>query len=273
MKGKRFSAWGDLGLLAVVFLAATLAGGMIMSMGMMTGGAASPAGPLMFAGYTVQFSLAVVCGMVWLRHREGVSLRFGVSLSDAPMILSGVLLVTAASIVIEPVLTLFPDKYFDRLNEIIGRGGWAILTTVVAAPVLEEIFFRGLLLESLSRRWSTTAAVVASAAFFGAVHAPILPQMVNAFVMAVIMGFIYVRTRALIPVIIIHAINNGLAYIALELTGSQNTDTRELTGNDAVYWVIYAVSSAILIASLVLMAAKSRTKNDETALDKKTAYE
>ncbi len=261
-------------MMAAIFLGTTLVAGLGMAAVMAAAGKSDIKidGPWLFAAYTVQFSLAIVAGVIWLRRRGGVGLRLGASWSDAPVILLGVMLVTAASIVLEPLLTLFPEKYLEELNQMIGRGGWAILTTVVAAPLLEEIFFRGLLLESLSRRWSASASVVASAALFGFVHLN-PPQAVNAFVMAVIMGYLYLMTRSLVPVIAIHAINNGLAYLALELTGSQSTDTRLMIGNDPLYWIVYAVCAAILVVSLVVMHLRTRTKKREIPLDKKTADE
>ena len=269
MSTKHYSAWADLGVLAAILLGATLVA--VVCMAIVT--VAVPnleRGPLTFFSYTVQFVLAVLGGIVWLRLRGGVRLRLGMSWADAPMILIGLVLATAAGIVIEPLINLMPAHYLEQLNELIGRGGWAVLMTVVAAPILEEIFFRGLVLGTLAQRWGARWAVLASAALFGLIHAPILPQMVNAFMMALVMGYIYVATRSLIPVIIIHAINNGLAYLALELTGSQMTDTRELIGNGTIYWIVYAASAVILVASLVLMDRKVRTKTAENTLNEKT---
>jgi membrane protease YdiL (CAAX protease family) len=270
MESKRLSPWRDLGILAAIFFGATLLVGICMAV-VMTLFPKLERGPMMFIVYVAQFSLAVAAGLVWLRREGRGGLGFGMGWSDAPVIVLGIVLVTAASIVIEPLINLFPEHYLERLNEMIGRGGWALATTVVAAPVLEEIFFRGILLERLSRRWSATAAVTASAALFGLAHAPIWPQALNAFVIAVVMGYLYLQTRSLIPVIIIHAINNGLAYLTLELTGTQSTDTREMIGNDTLYWIVYAASAVILVASIVLMALKSRNKTDEIPLNEKTA--
>src|SRR3546814_13149860 len=41
---------------------------------------------------------------------------------------------------------------------------------VVVAPVVEELFFRGLLLGTVRERWGTFAAVIGSSVFFGATH-------------------------------------------------------------------------------------------------------
>ena len=281
METKRYSVWADLGVLAAIFFGATLVvsivGGVVMTASGGSGQAAAEGSVMspwaMFTVYVSQFALAVAGGMLWLRSRGGGKLGFGVHRSDGPLIVAGIVLATAAGIVIEPLLALFPDSYLEQLNDMIGRGGWSILMTVVAAPVLEEIFFRGLVLERLSRRWSGAAAVLVSSAFFGLVHTPILPQMVNAFVIAVVMGYIYLQTRSLVPVIAIHAINNGLAYLTLELTGTQATDTRAMLGNDPIYWTVYAASALLLVAAIVVLHRRACTKNKKNTFQEKTADE
>lgn len=45
-----------------------------------------------------------------------------------------------------------------------------VLVVVVAAPVFEELFYRGLWLRALERRWGTGWAVALSAVLFGAIH-------------------------------------------------------------------------------------------------------
>jgi membrane protease YdiL (CAAX protease family) len=45
-----------------------------------------------------------------------------------------------------------------------------ILVVAVAAPVFEELFWRGLWLRSLERRYGAFIAVVASGVLFGAIH-------------------------------------------------------------------------------------------------------
>ncbi|MDR2912231.1 MAG: CPBP family intramembrane metalloprotease [Alistipes sp.] len=287
MSERKFSRWADLPALVGLFLAATLVAVVCAAVV----GAAVPEmerEALLFVTYAVQFSLAVAGGAIYFRRRgERRLFRLGFRWFDAPLVLAGIVIVAATGVVIEPVLNLFPERYFEELTEMIGSGGWSILLTVVAAPVLEELFFRGLILEQLSRRWSATAAVLTSALLFGVVHLPNLPQMVNAFVVAVVMGYVYLAGRSLVPVILIHAINNGIAYLTMELTGTQSSDMRELIGNDTIYWLIYAVSAAVVIGAVAAidggLRAKGdgvrdeeengRTKTDKITLHEKTADE
>ncbi len=273
MGTNRYSGWAVLGVMTAIFLGATFIVASLMAVVMAFSGDGEWE-PMMFVTYTASGVVAVAGGYLYLRG-EGIGnggnkigLGFRSHLSDAPIILLGVILFTAAGIVIEPLLNLFPDRYFERLNSMVGRGGWTILTLVVAAPIIEEIFFRGLVLESLSRRWKSGAAVAASAALFGLIHLN-PPQILNAAVIGVIMGYIYLRSHSLLPVIVIHAINNALAYMQLELLGTQSPDTRELIGNDTLYIVIWGVSAVILAVSIVWLARGVRNKRDEITLHKK----
>ena len=45
-----------------------------------------------------------------------------------------------------------------------------VLMVVVGAPIIEELFFRGLLMRSIQARWNDGLALVASSVFFGLVH-------------------------------------------------------------------------------------------------------
>jgi len=267
MTSKDFSAWRFLGVAAAILLGATLVAGMAGAPFLLSAG--EDKGLSMLIVYTAQFSLACA-GVWWWLSRQGlVRPRFGVGRGDVLIVAGGVVLLTAAGVVLEPLLDLFPDRYWEELDRMIGTGVWMTLATVVAAPVLEELLFRGLILEGLLRRWSVAAAVTTSAALFGAAHLPNFPQALNAFVMAAAMGYIYVLAgRRLVPVILLHFANNGAACIALRLTGSSTTGTRDLIASDALYWTLYAVSAAIFIGSMAVMVRVSRNKMSENALAK-----
>ncbi len=220
-------------------------------------------GGLTLTAYCIQFALATGAAMFYFRKRQRPLLRFGFRWYNAPLTLWGLVLVTAVGVVIEPLMELFPESLFDRLNEAVGRGGITVLLLVVVAPLCEEIFFRGLVLEQVWRNRGTLWAVVASSLLFGLVHAPMWPQVVNAFAVGVILGYIYALSGSLIPVIIIHAVNNAAAYLMLEITGAQNTGFREIIGNDAVFWVVYAVAAVICGVSLYRMVVAGREAGRE----------
>lgn len=92
-----------------------------------------------------------------------------------------------------------------------------VVVVVVGAPLAEELFFRGLLLGAIAKRWSTTAAVVGSAAVFGATHFdPLLfPALTTA---GLVFALIVVRTGRLGPAVIAHVAFNATTVGALLLS-------------------------------------------------------
>jgi len=88
----------------------------------------------------------------------------------------------------------------------------AVFLIAIAAPVSEELFFRGMLFGGLRRSMGRMPAAAVSALVFGALHATtgvtaVPPLIVFGFVLALL----YERTGSLLPGMLGHAINNALA--------------------------------------------------------------
>ena len=82
----------------------------------------------------------------------------------------------------------------------------------MVAPLLEEILFRGLLQNSLSKQLPAWAAIALSAVIFGAMHMDYyaMPPLV---LMGAIFGVIYHLTGSLRITILLHMINNAAALL------------------------------------------------------------
>lgn len=88
------------------------------------------------------------------------------------------------------------------------------INVVVIPPLVEEVMFRGVVLQSL-RRYGDGFAVLVSAILFGLYHGNFI-QMVFAFICGLAMGFAVIRTNSLLPSILIHFINNSVS-LAVEM--------------------------------------------------------
>jgi membrane protease YdiL (CAAX protease family) len=84
----------------------------------------------------------------------------------------------------------------------------------IAAPIGEEMFFRGFLYNCAKRRFGVTAGVIISAAAFALAHLGPLAVIVI-FSMGVVLAVTYERTGSLWVTIIMHATNNSLAIIGV----------------------------------------------------------
>jgi membrane protease YdiL (CAAX protease family) len=94
--------------------------------------------------------------------------------------------------------------------------GLIVLAGAVAAPLAEEIFFRGFVFQSYARRYGTLAAAVLSAFLFAALHAN-LPASPALLLLGFALAWVFARTGSLVPGIIAHGLNNGLAFGLLYL--------------------------------------------------------
>ncbi len=120
--------------------------------------------------------------------------------------------------VVETVLPM-PDMLRDFFEQAFG-GERSVLGSfflgVVVAPLMEELFFRGLLLRGLLRRWPAVPAVVASALLFALFHANPW-QFLAPLILGLFYGWLTVRSGSLWPAILAHALNNAIAQATMLL--------------------------------------------------------
>lgn len=89
-------------------------------------------------------------------------------------------------------------------------GFWATLALVaIFVPAIEEILFRGVILQSLSRFISFRWAAVIQAALFAGVHEPTqaLPYV---FLLSLLAALLVRRTGGLLAPMLFHGINNAV---------------------------------------------------------------
>ena len=141
----------------------------------------------------------------------------------------------------------------------------AYITTIVAAPILEEILCRGFLFGAFNRRWGVKLSILLSALFFGLIHFDLATAVV-ATVAGIILGVLYVRTSSIFASMIVHAINNAMAFTLIVLE-KENVPFREVIGNDTIYYTIYGVAAVIFIAASVEAFLKLRTTKEKPKVE------
>ncbi|HSS12206.1 MAG TPA: CPBP family intramembrane glutamic endopeptidase [Acidimicrobiales bacterium] len=90
------------------------------------------------------------------------------------------------------------------------------LFLAVGAPLVEELFFRGLLQRSLARRFGPVVAVCGSATIFGLAHFEPL-QLPALILFGLVLGLLAQRTGRLGPGIVAHATFNAVTVLTLTL--------------------------------------------------------
>lgn len=212
---------------------------------------------MLLYGVGMGLSLLLMWGYCALRRSKVSILRYRFHWFNAALVLWGLIAITAISIVEEPLLMLMPSEWLDAVMSRIGTGVYAVLMTVVLAPIFEEVIFRGVLLGNIRRRWGSIRAILWSSLLFGAIH--LIPQQaINAFLVGMIIGIIYVMTDSILPVILLHAINNALSYVLSVTYPDSNGSLRNLITDDVAYWSLYAGCCLFLIVSMALLVYRYR---------------
>lgn len=122
-----------------------------------------------------------------------------------------------------PVHLLVPDvdvsEKAKEVTDLAKGGGIALiaLCIVIGAPVVEELFFRGLLQRSAARRLGPRWAIAVSAVTFGLAHfQPV--QLLGLVAFGVVLGVLVQRAGRLGPSLVAHMAFNATTVIVLVAT-------------------------------------------------------
>jgi membrane protease YdiL (CAAX protease family) len=89
---------------------------------------------------------------------------------------------------------------------------------VIAAPISEEVFFRGFMFAGIRRRAPFVVAAVSSAAVWGLFHytgPDSWGVCLQLAIFGVVLAWLYERTGSILPTIAVHMFNNALAFAIL----------------------------------------------------------
>ncbi|MDD3028099.1 MAG: CPBP family intramembrane metalloprotease, partial [Erysipelotrichaceae bacterium] len=97
------------------------------------------------------------------------------------------------------------------------------VTTIILAPVVEELFFRGIIFRSFSR-YNVVLGMVVSSLFFGFVHiyqallagdVSQLYYLIQYGGMGLVLAWVYVIRRNILSAIFVHLLNNAISMVIL----------------------------------------------------------
>jgi len=138
-----------------------------------------------------------------------------------PLIIMTIGVVWVSIILLDLVSPDLAEWYFDWLNSVelfeIGpdttliQYGLIFFVGAVFAPLVEEIIFRGIMVERFGAKYGYKSAVLLSSFLFGVLHMDII----GAFVFGVVLSILYLRTRSLLLPFLIHAANNGAVVLLI----------------------------------------------------------
>lgn len=104
----------------------------------------------------------------------------------------------------EPFIPLFGESTFDLAV--------AIFVLVIAAPIIEELIFRSFILQTFLARFKPWIASSLTALIFAVIHFD-FQSVAIIFVLGLILNWIFIRSRSIIPCIGFHMVNNSIAFL------------------------------------------------------------
>ena len=104
----------------------------------------------------------------------------------------------------------------DTANDVLDLAGGSIVLTIllvaIAGPAAEEIFFRGFVLTGLLKRFGAPRALLLSSLLFGLFHLD-PGAIVPTFVLGLVLGWVYLKTRSIWPAMFAHGLHNTVAVL------------------------------------------------------------
>lgn len=166
----------------------------------------------------------------------------------------------------------------DTLTPIVssgtGRGAWYLaflfIQMAVLAPVFEEYWFRGVIQSSLAP-YGNGFAILVSSLCFGMAHGNI-HQFCYTAIVGICLGYVRYATGSLVPTMIMHAIFNSIAGIAIVAVSSETfisafTHIQQgegLTGGEQAFMTALMIYLAVIltIAVVGIAVAIGKLKNN-----------
>ena len=140
----------------------------------------------------------------WLRTRPWMVLAWSVVAAMGALV---------PSIWIQEQIPELPNFAEQEFDTILGTP-WGYLVIGLLAPLSEEIVMRGAILKELlkSEKLSVWTAITISALMFALIHMN-PAQMPHAFLIGLLLGWMYWRSGSILPGVAYHWANNSIAFV------------------------------------------------------------
>ncbi|MGE4568387.1 MAG: lysostaphin resistance A-like protein [Bacteroidales bacterium] len=160
--------------------------------------------------------------------------------------------------IVSPLADLIPmpESIQKAFAEIVGQTGVsAFLMMVVAAPLVEETIFRGIMLDGLLKRYSPKVAILISSVLFGLVH--LNPwQFITGLIIGAFSGWIYYRSGRLFYSVIAHAAANLSGFVLrffVDTEKMMSQSTADMYGGPIMLFLVVTGSVVLFgIATMML---------------------
>ena len=126
-------------------------------------------------------------------------------------------------------------------------GGWILVcsATVLAAPLVEEILFRGLIHRTASLAWGPVPAALVSSLLFAIIHSQ--PWFIFGLLgVGLVLAFVFEATGSVTTCIVTHGVYNAISLVMISTAGEDHAQTSPLTLTK-VAWVAVSLAAMIML--------------------------
>lgn len=168
-----------------------------------------------------------ICLIFWLLKKyklkiADIGLRKFSVLRALGYIVGGIILFTLlVTIAFVLVVLIAPSIDLNQSQDVgfeFGRMSWGLLisfiSTVIIVPIIEELYFRGIVLPAVTKRFGWIIGIAGSSMIFAILHGQ-YNVMIYTFILGCVLSVLYIRLKSIIPGIILHILNNAIAFILL----------------------------------------------------------
>ena len=151
-------------------------------------------------------------------------------------------------------LKFIPDIMKQEFDQLMSSGA-GIAVICLFGPFIEELLFRGSIQKLLLKDHSPMKAILITALIFVVIH--INPaQVVNAFFLGLLLGWLFYRTGSLWPSICAHILNNSLSVLLSKAL--PETENLKDVLSPWVYIFVFTASAILFIVCIYLIWATTR---------------
>jgi membrane protease YdiL (CAAX protease family) len=110
------------------------------------------------------------------------------------------------------------------------------IPALIIAPLFEELIFRKIFIDNLSKLYSVKNAIIFSSICFSLYHLPNFSNLIPTFLLGLVAGYLYIKSKKIIIPMIFHFLCNLIVGL-LKLYGKTLLDNIDKLNLNIYYWM------------------------------------
>ena len=157
-------------------------------------------------------------------------------------------------------------KIIDTLmqDDLLG----VFITVLLVAPIIEEMLFRGIILEGLAKHYRLTTAVLVSSILFALVHLPVgVIVALNIFLLALFLAWVRLESGSLMLCVICHATFNAIPFVTMRILKVDIPGFTTTAGSNGVQFQPHWFDALGIVLFVLGVAALKMFNHTDTKID------